>query len=81
MSVFLQGRVALMQDFGPEAEQAVTASTQAKFSDYRICFIKPDVVVADALLAVRNVKGPDGRSFPSYRLTFSSWPCGTAING
>src|SRR5216683_4105610 len=44
---FLQGRAAMVKDFGPEAQQAVTATTQAAFSDYRIRFIKPDVAVAD----------------------------------
>jgi uncharacterized protein (TIGR02246 family) len=61
---FLQGRVAMVKDFGPEAQQAVTATTQAAFSNYRIRFIKPDVAVADALLTVRNVKGPDGTIIP-----------------
>ena len=57
---FLQGRVAMVKDFGPEAQQAVNANTQAAFSNYRIRFIKPDVAVADALLTMRNVNGPDG---------------------
>jgi len=61
---FLQGRVAMVKDFGPEAQQAVTATTQAAFSNYRIRFIKPDIAVADALLTVRNVNGPDGRGHP-----------------
>src|SRR5713101_1120893 len=47
---FLQGRVAMVKDFGPEAQQAVNATTQAAFSNYRVRFIKPDVAVADALL-------------------------------
>jgi hypothetical protein len=29
---FLQGRVAMVKDFGPEAQQAVNANTQAAFS-------------------------------------------------
>src|SRR5258707_7448155 len=33
---FLQGRVAMVKDFGPEAQQAVNANTQAAFSNYRI---------------------------------------------
>jgi len=61
---FLQGRVAMVKDFGPEAQQAVTATTQAAFSNYRIRFIKPDIAVADALLTVRNVNGPDGTIIP-----------------
>jgi uncharacterized protein (TIGR02246 family) len=61
---FLQGRVAMLKDFGPEAEQAVNGTTQAAFSNYRIRFIKPDVAVVDALLTVRNVNGPDGRIIP-----------------
>jgi hypothetical protein len=55
---FLQGRVAMVKDFGPEAQQAVNANTQAAFSNYGIRFIKPDVAVADALLTMRNVNGP-----------------------
>jgi uncharacterized protein (TIGR02246 family) len=67
---FLQGHVAMVKDFGPEAEQAVTATTQAAFSNYRIRFIKPDVAVADALLTVRNVKGPDGTIIPVIPINF-----------
>jgi len=67
---FLQGHVAMVKDFGPEAEQAVTATTQAAFSNYRIRFIKPDVAVADALLTVRNVKGPDGTIIPEIPINF-----------
>ena len=37
---FLQGRVAMVKDFGPEAQQAVNANTQAAFSNYRIRFIQ-----------------------------------------
>ena len=76
---FLQGRAAMVKDFGPEAQQAVNAGTQAAFSNYRIRFIKPDVAVADALLTVRNVNGPDGSIIPA--ITFSWWPSATAING
>jgi uncharacterized protein (TIGR02246 family) len=57
---FLQGRVAMVKDFGPEAQQAVNGTTQAAFSNYRVRFIKPDIAVVDALLTVRNVNGPDG---------------------
>ena len=57
---FLQGRVAMVKDFGLEAQQAVTATTQAAFSNYRVRFINPDVAVVDALLTVYNVNGPDG---------------------
>jgi uncharacterized protein (TIGR02246 family) len=64
VGVFLQGHVAMVKDFGPEAQQAVTATTQAAFSNYRIRFINPDVAVADALLTVRNVNGPDGTVIP-----------------
>ena len=61
---FLQGRVAMVKDFGPEAQQAVNGTTQAAFSDYRIRFIKPDVAAVDALITIRNVKGPDGTIIP-----------------
>ena len=67
---FLQGHVAMVKDFGPEAEQAVTPTTQAALSNYRIRFIKPDVAVADALLTVRNVKGPDGTIIPMIPINF-----------
>jgi len=67
---FLQGRVAMVKDFGPEAQQAVNANTQAAFSNYRIRFIKPDVAVADALLTVRNVNGPDGAIIPVIPINF-----------
>src|SRR5215471_21750607 len=56
---FLQGHVAMVKDFGSEA-QAVNGNTQGAFSNYRIRFIKPDVAVADAVLTLRNVNGPDG---------------------
>ena len=61
---FLQGRVAMVKDFGPEAEQAVTATTQAAFSNYRVSFINPDVAVVDALLTVHMSTVQTGRSFP-----------------
>ena len=67
---FLQGRVAMVKDFGPEAQQAVTATTQAALSNYKIRFIKPDVAVADALLTVHNVKGPDGTIIPTIPINF-----------
>src|SRR5215510_9827785 len=66
---FLQGRVAMVKDFGPEA-QAVNSTTQAEFSDYRIRFIKPDVAFVDALLTVRNVNGPDGTIIPVIPINF-----------
>ena len=67
---FLQGRVAMVKDFGPEAEQAVNGSTQAAFSNYRVRFIKPDVAVVDALLTVHNVNGPDGTIIPVIPINF-----------
>ena len=67
---FLQGRVAMVKDFGPEAEQAVNASTLAVFSNYRVRFIKPDVAVVDALLTVHNVNGPDGTTIPVIPINF-----------
>jgi uncharacterized protein (TIGR02246 family) len=57
---FLEGRAAMVKDFGPEAQQAVNGTTQAAFSNYRVRFIKRDIAVVDALLTVRNVNGPDG---------------------
>jgi uncharacterized protein (TIGR02246 family) len=67
---FLQGRVAMVKDFGPEAQQAVNGNTQAAFSNYRVRFLKPDVAVADALLTVRNVNGPDGTIIPVIPINF-----------
>ena len=66
---FLQGRVAMVKDFGTEA-QAVSGSTQAMFSNYRIRFVKPDVAVADALLTLHNVNGPDGTVIPLIPVNF-----------
>jgi len=66
---FLQGRVAMVKDFGAEA-QAVNSTTQAEFSNYRVRFIKPDVVFVDALLTVRNVNGPDGTIIPVIPINF-----------
>ncbi len=67
---FLQGQVAMVKDFGPEAEQAVNGTTQAAFSNYRVRFIKRDVAVVDALLTVRNVNGPDGTIIPVTPINF-----------
>ena len=67
---FLQGRAAMVKDFGPEALQAVNDTTQAAFSNYRIRFIKRDVAIVDALLTVRNVNGPDGAIIPVIPVNF-----------
>jgi uncharacterized protein (TIGR02246 family) len=67
---FLQGHAAMVKDFGPEAQQAVNGNTQAAFSNYRIRFIKPDIAVADAVLTVRNVNGPDGQIIPVIPVNF-----------
>ena len=66
---FLQGRVAMVKDFGSEA-QAVNGTTQAAFSNYRVRFIKPDVAVVDAILTVHNVNGPDGSVIPVIPINF-----------
>jgi uncharacterized protein (TIGR02246 family) len=66
---FLQGHVAMVKDFGSEA-QAVNGNTQAAFSNYRIRFIKSDIAVADALLTLRNVNGPDGTVIPVIPVNF-----------
>ena len=66
---FLQGRVAMVKDFGGEA-QAVNGTTQAAFSNYRVRFIKPDVAVVDAVLTVHNVNGPDGTVIPVIPINF-----------
>src|SRR5258708_26769567 len=67
---FLQGRVAMVKDFGPEAQQAVNERTQAAFSNYRVRFIKRDVAVVDALLTVRNVNGPNETIIPVVPVNF-----------
>ena len=67
---FLQGRVAMVKEFGPEAQQAVNGSTQAAFSNYRVRFIKPDVAFVDELLTLRNVNGPDGTIIPVIPINF-----------
>jgi len=67
---FLQGRGAMVKDFGPEAQQAVNATTRAAVTNYRIRFLKPDVAVADALLTVRNANGPDGAIIPVIPINF-----------
>ena len=67
---FLQGRTAMVKDFGPEAQQAVNGTTQAELSNYRVRFIKPDVAVVDAVLTVRNVNGPDGKIIPVIPINF-----------
>ena len=69
MGDFLQGRVAMVKDFGSEA-QAVTATTQAAFSNYRVRFIKPDLAVVDALLTLHNINGPDGSVIPVIPVNF-----------
>jgi uncharacterized protein (TIGR02246 family) len=66
---FLQGRVEMVKDFGPEA-QLVNDSTQAAFSNYRVRFIKRDVAVVDALLTVRNVNGPNATITPVIPVNF-----------
>jgi uncharacterized protein (TIGR02246 family) len=67
---FLQGRGAMVKDFGPEAQQAVNDTTQAAFSNYRVRFIKPDVAVVDALLTVHNANGPNGTIIPAIPVVF-----------
>jgi uncharacterized protein (TIGR02246 family) len=67
---FLEGRVAMVKDFGPEAQQAVNGTTQAAFSNYRFRFITPDVAVVDALLTVHNVNGPNGTITPVVPINF-----------
>ena len=67
---FLQGHIEMVKEFGPEAQQAVTPTTQAAFSNYRVRFIKPDVAVADAFLTVHNVTGPDGKLIPMVPINF-----------
>jgi uncharacterized protein (TIGR02246 family) len=67
---FLQGRAAMVKDFGPEAQQAVNGTTQAAFSNCRVRFINPDVAVVDAVLTVRNVNGPAGTIIPVIPINF-----------
>ena len=66
---YLQGRLAMVKDFGSEA-QAVNGSTQAAFSNYKVDFVKPDVAFVDALLTLHNVNGPDGTIIPVIPVRF-----------
>jgi uncharacterized protein (TIGR02246 family) len=66
---FLQGHATMVKDFGSEA-QAVTGTTQAAFSNYRIHFINPNVAVTDAVLTLRNINGPDGQIIPVIPVNF-----------
>ena len=66
---YLQGRVAMVKDFGSEA-QAVNGSTQAAFSNHRVDFVTPDVAFVDALLTLHNVNGPDGTIIPVIPVNF-----------
>ena len=66
---FLQGHVTMVKDFGSEA-QAVTDTTQAAFSNYKVRFIKPDIAVVDALLTLHNINGPDGSVIPVIPVSF-----------
>jgi len=66
---YLQGHVAMVKDFGSEA-QAVNGTTQAAFSNYRVRFIKSDVAFVDALLTLHNVNGPDGTIIPVIPVNF-----------
>jgi uncharacterized protein (TIGR02246 family) len=66
---FLQGHIAMVKDFGSEA-QAVNGSTQAAFSNYKVDFVKPDVAFVDALLTLHNVNGPDGTIIPVIPVSF-----------
>jgi uncharacterized protein (TIGR02246 family) len=76
----LQGRAAMVKDFGTEA-QAVNTSTQAAFSNYRIRFVKPDVAVGDALLTLHSVNGPDGQVIPTIPVNFFFVAFVTAVTG
>jgi uncharacterized protein (TIGR02246 family) len=67
---YLQGRAAMVQDFGPEAQQAVNNTTAAAFSNYRIRFINHDVAAVDARLTVRNANGPNGSIIPVIPIDF-----------
>jgi uncharacterized protein (TIGR02246 family) len=66
---FLQGHATMVKDFGSEA-QAVSGSTQAAFSNYRVRFINPNVAVVDALLTLHDINGPDGQNIPVIPVNF-----------
>jgi len=66
---FWQGHAAMVKDFGSEA-QAVSGTTQAAFSNYRVHFINPNVAVVDALLTLHNINGPDGQNIPVIPVNF-----------
>jgi uncharacterized protein (TIGR02246 family) len=66
---FLQGHATMVKDFGSEA-QAVTGTTQAALSNYRVHFINSNVAVADAVLILHNINGPDGQVIPTIPVNF-----------
>jgi uncharacterized protein (TIGR02246 family) len=66
---YLQGRSAMVQDFGAEA-QAINNTTTATFSNYRVRFIDRDVAAVDARLTVRNANGPNGSIIPVIPIDF-----------
>jgi uncharacterized protein (TIGR02246 family) len=66
---YLHGHATMVKDFGSEA-QAVSGSTQAAFSNYRVRFIKSDIAVVDALLTLHNINGPDGQVIPVIPVNF-----------
>ena len=55
---------------GGESKDPPWISAKAAFSNYRVPFIKPDLAVADALLTVSNVNGPDGTILPVIPINF-----------
>ena len=68
---YMQGRVEMVKDFGPESQQLVNSTTKAEFSKYRIRFIKPDVAFVDALVTLHNVNGENGTIVPVIPANFS----------
>src|SRR5258708_5668747 len=67
---FLQGRGAMVKDFGPEAQQAVNGTSHAALSHYRSLFIDPQVPSVDALLTIRTLNGPDETIIPVVPVNF-----------
>jgi len=76
----LQGRAAMVKDFGTEA-QAVNTSTQAAFSNYGSASSNPMSRSPMRSLPCIMSTVRMGRSFPRYRSIFSSWPSIRAITG
>src|SRR5258705_12464710 len=77
----LQGRVAMVKDFGPEAQQAVNVPRNRRSPTTGSASSHPMSRSSTRSLPCTTSTAPTGRSPPWYRSTFSSWPSATPIDG